>query len=104
MLNQEAGTSPAPKYTKFMAGRNKTKKVNEEAARLCKELGCSKLYINTKGEYFTEYAYAVSSEGGNKKNVSVYEAAADAVENEQSPSPEADEVENPEKTDGNGQG
>lgn len=57
-----------------MAGRARVKKVNEEAARLCKELGCSKLYINTKGEYFTEFTYAVASEGGEKKNVSVYES------------------------------
>lgn len=57
-----------------MAGRARVKKVNEEAVRLCKELGCSKLYINTKGEYFTEFTYAVASEGGEKKNVSVYES------------------------------
>lgn len=71
-----------------MAGRARVKKVNEEAARLCKELGCSKLYINTKGEYFTEFTYAVASEGGEKKNVSVYESDSSRDEVFQDDKPE----------------
>ena len=33
-----------------MASKAKAKKGNEEAARICKELGCGKLFINAKGE------------------------------------------------------
>lgn len=71
-----------------MAGRARVKKVNEEAARLCKELGCSKLYINTKGEYFTEFTYAVASECGEKKKVSVYESDSSGDEVFQDDKPE----------------
>lgn len=86
-----------------MAGKTKAKKGNDEAARLCRELGCSKLYLNTKGEYFTEFTYAVASEDGNKKNVSVYEADTAEGENsgaEKEKSPEAGGVNKPENTEG----
>ena len=99
-----------------LAGRTKAKNNNGEAARLCRELGCSKLYLNTKGEYFTEFTYAVASENGNKKNVSVYEAdadtagdknpgtekAGDAVAAEKGENPETGGVNKPESTEGNG--
>lgn len=94
---------PALKIKKNMPGKTKTKKGNDEAARLCRELGCSKLYLNTKGEYFTEFTYAVASEDGNKKNVSVYEADTAEEENsgaEKEESPEAGGVNKPENTEG----
>lgn len=84
-----------------MAGRTKAKKSgNEEAARLCRELGCRKLYINTKGEYFTELTYAVASEGGDKNKVSAYEAGMETVKdkNEKTETAEADEVKDTENT------
>ncbi|WP_455971978.1 hypothetical protein [Bacteroides congonensis] len=100
-----------------MASKVKAKKANGEAARLCKELGCSKLFINTKGEYFTEYTYALSSEGGDKKKVETYEDGIEAEEVETPKTPKAektdkekepagkkdtvDEVNEPEKTNGN---
>lgn len=86
-----------------MASKAKAKKGNEEAARICKELGCSKLFINTKGEYFTEYTYALASEGGDKKKVEMYEDRTE-VEEVETPIAEekkADEVNKPENTDGN---
>ena len=86
-----------------MASKAKAKKGNEEAARICKELGCSKLFINTKGEYFTEYTYALASEGGDKKKVEMYEDRTE-VEEVETPIAEekkAYEVNKPENTDGN---
>lgn len=71
-----------------MASKAKVKKGNEEAAKICKELGCSKLYINTKGEYFTEYTYALASEGGDKKKVERYE---DGTEVEEVETPKTEE-------------
>lgn len=86
-----------------MASKAKAKKGNEEAARICKELGCSKLFINTKREYFTEYTYALASEGGDKKKVEMYEDRTE-VEEVETPIAEekkADEVNKPENTNGN---
>lgn len=98
-----------------MASKAKAKKGNEEAARICKELGCSKLFINTKREYFTEYTYALASEGGDKKKVETYEDRTEVEEVEtpiaeekkadedKEPAKEkkADEVNKPENTNGN---
>lgn len=98
-----------------MASKAKAKKGNEEAARICKELGCSKLFINTKGEYFTEYTYALASEGGDKKKVETYEDRTEveevetpiaeekkaAKDKEPDKEKKADEVDKPENTDGN---
>lgn len=100
-----------------MASKAKAKKGNEEAARICKELGCSKLFINTKGEYFTEYTYALASEGGDKKKVETYEDGTEAEEpettktsktekadKEKEPAGKKDTVDEenkPEKTNGN---
>lgn len=97
-----------------MASKAKAKKRNEEAARICKELGCSKLFINTKGEYFTEYTYALASEGGDKKKVETYEDEKEVEEAETPKNEErkeakdkepvgekTEEVNKPENTDGN---
>lgn len=98
-----------------MASKAKAKKGNEEAARICKELGCSKLFINAKGEYFTEYTYALASEGGDKKKVETYEYGTEveevetpiaeekkaAKDKEPAKEKKADEVNKPENTDGN---
>jgi len=100
-----------------MASKAKAKKGNEEAARICKELGCSKLFINTKGEYFTEYTYALASEGGDKKKVETYEDGTETEEVETTQTPKAektdrgkepagkketvDEVNKPENVNGN---
>ena len=54
--------------------QSKKKNGNTEAAELCQRLGVNKLYVNTKGEYFTERTYAIASEGGDKTKVSCYEA------------------------------
>lgn len=90
------------------------KKANEEAARICKELGCSKLFINTKGEYFTEYTYALASEDGDKKKVETYVDGTGAettktsknerTDKEKEPAgkkDKVDEVNKPEMTNGN---
>lgn len=68
-----------------MANESKiVKKGNEEAARICKDLGCKRLFINTRGEYFTEHTYALSSEDGDKTKVKTYKAGAQEKECETS--------------------
>lgn len=97
-----------------MASKVKEKKANGEADRLCKELGCSELFINTRGEYFTEYTYALASEGGDKKKVEAYkrgieEKITKTSENEKTDKEKepaekkdtAEEVNEPENTNGN---
>lgn len=72
----------------------KVTKVTMEAQRICKELGVEKLFYNTKGEYFTEYSYAVASEGGDKKKVATYTCSTAEEEQEA-----VKEVEVPVKTE-----
>lgn len=60
----------------------KVTKVATEAKRICKELGVDRLFCNAKGEYFTEYSYALASEGGDKKKVLEYIATGDEPEAE----------------------
>lgn len=63
-----------------MAKKDAKKASNkEEMQRICEELGRDKLYYNTKGEYFTELAYAYASEGGDKKKVGTYESTVAKV-------------------------
>lgn len=59
-----------------------TTKDKNEAAELCVKLGVKKLYINSRGEYFTECTYATASEGGDRAKVSCYEANASDGEDE----------------------
>lgn len=61
-----------------MAGRTDKKAQGAEAQALCEQLGVSKLWRNSQGEYFTELTYALASEGGDKKKISLYEAEANA--------------------------
>lgn len=61
-----------------MAGRTNKKAQGSEAQALCEQLGVSKLWRNSQGEYFTELTYALASEGGDKKKISLYEAEANA--------------------------
>lgn len=53
--------------------KKQSTKIAKEAKRLCKELGVNKLYYNSKGEFFTEQTYALSSEEGDKDKVGMYE-------------------------------
>lgn len=71
---------PTLQKRKYMA--KKVTKVTTEAKRICKELGVGRLFCNTKGEYFTEYSYALASEGGDKKKVWEYIATEDEPETE----------------------
>ncbi len=71
----------------------KVTKAVAEVQRICKEQGVDRLYCNTKGEYFTNYSYAVASEGGDKKKVATH--TYDALEEET-----AKTEEKPEKTEG----
>lgn len=64
------------------ARKNKETKGNSEAAELCKKLGVERLYVNSKGEYFTERTYAIASEGGDRTKVSHYDANATDGEDE----------------------
>lgn len=59
----------------------KVTKVTAEVQRICKEQGVDRLYCNTRGEYFTNYSYAVASEGGDKKKVTTY--TYDALDEEE---------------------
>lgn len=54
--------------------------INAEAQALCDQLGVNRLWRNSRGEYFTERTYALASEGGDKKKVSLYEASASMAE------------------------
>lgn len=61
-----------------MAGKTNKKAQGTEAQALCEQLGVSKLWRNSQGEYFTELTYALASEGGDKKKISLYEAGTNA--------------------------
>lgn len=71
--------------------KKKAQGANAEAQALCERLGVSKLWRNSRGEYFTERTYALASEGGDKAKVSVYDADAPT------PTPEENTGEDDEK-------
>ncbi|WP_455592924.1 hypothetical protein [Bacteroides sp.] len=56
--------------------KKKVQGVDAEAQTLCEKLGVSKLWRNSRGEYFTERTYALASEGGDKTKISVYDTDA----------------------------
>lgn len=74
-----------------------TTKGNSEVAELCAKLRVERLYINSKGEYFTEKTYAIASEGGDKTKVSCYEANVSDGEDEGGGLPAEGAAENAEK-------
>lgn len=74
--------------------KKKAQGTDAQAQTLCEQLGVSRLWRNSRGEYFTERTYALSSEGGDKTKVAEYNA------NTFVRAPE----ENTEEDNGNGEG
>ena len=62
--------------------KKKAQGADAQAKTLCEQLGVSRLWRNSRGEYFTERTYALASEGGDKTKVSEYNADTTAPEPE----------------------
>lgn len=67
--NAEAKTETAQAQINEIIPDEKAKGDRETAKKIAEELKIDKIFENSKGEFFTEYTYAVSSEGGVKANI-----------------------------------